>query len=464
MALSSLKQYQLNMNQTTQGRMVVSKKLCKRRTLWHVDVCHEERHAGYSGVEHDATAETDAASCVVDTAYKVGLATPGSGKKKVRYESPKNETHKTKPVPGVLRLSAGRCSSADDPPSLIHSGAGGVMSCYHPLKAYEILGVKSPTGKKTIVFRLEATQGKPYAPLDLPCGQCIGCRTETARQWAVRCVHEASMYEPFNCFITLTYNDEHLPEGGSLTRGRNSDFSKFIRRLRREYKGEYYVEKPGGSVSKDIRYYQCGEYGDELQRPHHHALLFNFDFDDRVYFKTENGYNLYTSDKLDELWTDYYGEPMGFATVGDVTYETAAYVARYVHKKITGKRRWTHYQSSEYRVDNETGEIHGMLEPEHQTMSRRPGIGKGWISSFAGDIYPKDYTTINGKRLRPPRYYDAVFDISDPEAFRRVKEKRKEVNKSRNASNEYAGYRLRQKEKCHKSRIRALIRRLENDG
>lgn len=223
-------------------------------------------------------------------------------------------------------------------------------------------------------------------PVTLPCGQCIGCRLERSRQWAVRCVHESQLYES-NCFITLTYRDECLPPGGSLVK---EDFQRFMKRLRKEY-------------GEGIRYFHCGEYGEKFSRPHYHACLFNFDFADRVLFKDRGGVRLYVSESLSRLW------PFGFATVGDVTFESAAYVARYITKKITGDQADNHY---------------GGRLPEYITMSRRPGIGKPWLEKFSSDVYPSDHVVLRGRVMRPPKYYDGVFELTDPETFRSVVRKR----------------------------------------
>ena len=146
------------------------------------------------------------------------------------------------------------------------------MSCYSPLKAYKIHGVKTESNKAVLVFNHRLTIGKTYSEVDLPCGQCIGCRIDKSRDWACRCYHEASMYDE-NCFVTFTYDDENLPENGSLTRGSQSDFTLFMKRLRKK-------------VKKKIRYFQCGEYGDTTGRPHHHACLFGFDFEDKVLYSS----------------------------------------------------------------------------------------------------------------------------------------------------------------------------------
>lgn len=82
------------------------------------------------------------------------------------------------------------------------------MLCYSPLVAWR--GERLPSGKRSVVFKKsDAVQSLSAFEIKLPCGQCIGCRLERSRQWAMRCVHEASLYEK-NCFITLTYDDSHL--------------------------------------------------------------------------------------------------------------------------------------------------------------------------------------------------------------------------------------------------------------
>lgn len=261
------------------------------------------------------------------------------------------------------------------------------MSCYKPLYAYRSFE-KNPSGKFRIVF----SQAKAFAPkpMLLPCGRCIGCRIDRSRQWAVRCVHEASLYER-NCFITLTFNDDNLDKSGSLVK---RDFVLFIKRLRKRF-------GPG------VRFFHCGEYGELNSRPHHHACLFNFDFPDKVLWSVRSGVRLYRSKILDELW------PFGFCTVGDVTFESAAYVSRYILKKIVGKDAESHY----------VGRV-----PEYITMSRgckklgTGGIGKGWFNKFSTDIYPHDFVVMKGgKTLKPPRFYDNIYDLTNPGDFAKIK-------------------------------------------
>ena len=255
------------------------------------------------------------------------------------------------------------------------------MPCYSPLRGWRS-SERSPTGKRRIVFN--PRDALRDLPVSVPCGQCVGCRLERSRQWAVRCVHEASLHER-NCFITLTYDDAHLPADGSL----NLDhFQKFMKRLRKRF-------------GDGIRFFHCGEYGENFGRPHYHACLFNFDLPDREFWSCREDVNLYTSKILSSLW------PFGFVTVGDVTFESAAYVARYVMKKVTGDNASDHY-----RFTNEiTGQVYDR-KPEYVTMSRRPGIGRGWVDKYLDDVYPFDFIVINGVKCKPPRFYDGVYELS----------------------------------------------------
>lgn len=199
-----------------------------------------------------------------------------------------------------------------------------------------------------------------------------------------------------NSYVTLTFDDKHLPPGGGLV---YREFQLFMRRLRKRY-GCWDVEL-GSWVP---RFFMCGEYGELNHRAHFHAILFGVGFPDRVYLRTTpSGSRLYRSAQLEELW------PAGFSSVGDVTFESAAYVARYVMKKVTGERADEHY----LRVEGSTGEILS-VEPEFCRMSLKPGIGATWFQRFSGDVFPQDYVVLNGTKLRPPRYYDKLLARSDP--------------------------------------------------
>lgn len=256
------------------------------------------------------------------------------------------------------------------------------MPCYHPISGYITKG----TTKSFSIH--QPRTGLPFFAQTIPCNQCIGCRLERSRQWAMRCMHESQLHKE-SCFVTLTYNNENLPRSGSLDK---RDFQLFIKRLRASLK------------KKRIRYYHCGEYGETLGRPHYHACIFGYNPEDLQLIKENSGVRLYHSSSLEKLWG------LGYVTVGNVTFESAAYVARYITKKITGAKAESHYQGR---------------TPEYTTMSRRPGIGKPWLEQYQNDIYPKDFVTIREKKVKPPKYYDKLYEHRDPQGYLSIKVRRK---------------------------------------
>jgi len=260
------------------------------------------------------------------------------------------------------------------------------MVCYKPIKGY-YTSERTKTGKYG--FTTNLSHANVDRKLDIPCGQCIGCRLDRSKMWAVRCVHESQLHEK-NCFITLTFSEEYWhPSLDKRT------FQLFLKRLRRAF------------PQNKIRFFHCGEYGEQLQRPHHHAILFGFDFPDKELWSIRDNVKLYRSKTLESLWSDpKTKEPYGFCTIGDVTYESAAYVARYCVKKINGKKAESHYHS----VNLDTGECDALL-PEYITMSRRPGIARDWIEKYHNDVYSQDYVVLNERiKAKTPKYYDSIYD------------------------------------------------------
>jgi len=321
------------------------------------------------------------------------------------------------------------------------------MPCYHPLDAFRDL---DPYAHKKIVFPRSKGQPAPLGcqKIQLPCGQCSGCRLTRSRQWAMRCIHEASLYDN-NCFITLTYNDEHLPENSSLVK---EDFQKFMKRFRKKF------------PNKKIRYYMCGEYGDKNGRPHYHAIIFNHDWKDKKLFKNINGESLFTSKTLDDLWSQNKNS-MGYATSGSVTFESAAYVARYVMKKMNGQMAESHYTKQKLDEDGlpifstKTGEIKTYtIKPEYNAMSRRPGIASDWLKKYMSDVYPSDFITRDGKKMKPPKFYDLMYEHDSPEEWEILKEKRRLDFSKHKGDN--TPERLLVKEKVKAAQMEKLIRTL----
>lgn len=221
-------------------------------------------------------------------------------------------------------------------------------------------------------------------------------------------MHEAQLHG-LNCFLTLTYGKEHLPENGVLVR---PHVTEFIKRLRAKLQYEDRDE----DRKRLISYFGCGEYGDRGERPHYHILIFGYDFaDKRPWKKTKDG-QLYVSTTLEKLWG------RGFCTLGPVTYKTAGYCARYALKKINGDKAKTHYE----RTNPETGEIY-MLPKEFGLMSLKRPIGKEWFARFSSDLYPDDFAvTADGGKAKVPAYYDKLLKRRNPDQLQQLKDIRKE--------------------------------------
>lgn len=237
------------------------------------------------------------------------------------------------------------------------------------------------------------------------CGQCVGCRISRARSWAVRLYHEAQLHDN-SSFITLTYNPESIPENGSLDK---ADHQRFIRRLRKRLK------------PARVRYFLCGEYGEETLRPHYHLALFGHSYPDRVYLSTtDGGSTLYRSPTLESDWS-VDNQPLGHAVIGDLTFESAQYIALYATKKLNVSKASRYRTQADHetavrafeqryqRVHPDTGEI-VQIEREYLAMSSRPSPGRRWFERYWKDVFPSDFLIINGTRHAVPRYYDKLLE------------------------------------------------------
>ncbi len=217
----------------------------------------------------------------------------------------------------------------------------------------------------------------------------------------MRCVHEASLH-PQNCYLTLTYDDDNVP--WSPVTGEQTLMKKhlqdFLKRLR------FHLSKQ----DIKIRFFACGEYGEETHRPHYHVILFGYDFADKVFYKfSKDGQPYFASPMLNEIWSH------GLCVVAGVTFESCAYVARYVTKKITGEAAKDIYEG---------------IQPEFVNMSRRPGIGSNWFRKFQSDVYPYDEVVVHGRCgtrvMHPPRYYDKLYEQVSDNKLEEIKMKRLE--------------------------------------
>lgn len=288
------------------------------------------------------------------------------------------------------------------------------MGCYHPMIRAEtfdgrITIVKASEDEVNLDNRMKKIRNMMYKRYDLiPCGQCIGCRLEYSRQWASRIMLEAKNSKN-NWFVTLTYDDMNVPsktvldqETGELNEYLNlqkEDLQKFMKKLRRHYEYHYGLT--------NIRYYAAGEYGSLTMRPHYHACIFNMPIDGeklKFYKNNENGDALFTCEEIEEIWGK------GFVTIGELTYESAGYTARYITKKQFGKG---------------TDEYYKGREREFSIMSRKPGIGRMYFEKNKEKIYRNDEIPMRGRMIKPPRYFDGIMKEEDPEKMQTIKNRRK---------------------------------------
>lgn len=343
------------------------------------------------------------------------------------------------------------------------------MTCFHPLKGF-IKGITNE-GKKDLIItsyetdhieivgtRVMHVASKKIQATDMdrtrifeqyvtiPCGQCIGCRVDKSREWANRMMFELE-YHKKACFITLTYDDEHLPWSeyvddygeicSSMTLVKR-DFQLFMKRLRKEI----YPCK--------IRFYACGEYGDKSKRPHYHAIIYGYNFDgDRYQFgKSEDGFPQFRSPTLEKVWT------YGYSMICDVSWQTCAYVARYVTKKKKGLKK------DYYEYFN--------ITPEFSLMSRRPGIGYQWYQDNKDRMYEFGHVYLpkgdGAIRARPPAYFDKLYDIEHHEEMEKIKKSRQHIAEMEKKKKLYRTGKtyielLHDEEINFKQRIKALKRR-----
>lgn len=331
------------------------------------------------------------------------------------------------------------------------------MTCYHPLKGF-IIGTKN-NGKKDIIItpyevnHIELVSSGSYEKsvqeqcsdrcqvayreyIQIPCNSCVGCKLDYSKQWADRCELEMREHKN-NYFITLTYDEKHLPKNiNGLNTLSKRDVQLFIKLLRRHY-------------NKKLSYFLCGEYGPNTLRPHYHAIIFGLDLEDlEFYTKSDTGYEIYNSKFLTDLWNK------GYVTVQKANYETAAYTARYVTKKVDNN-----YSSQLEELK---------LENEFLLMSKRPGIGKKYFEKNKLDIVENGKIIVrsNGKgnAINIPRYYKKLIEKDNIENYDIINKRYKdigELNKMNLLIQKPKSYlkRLADKELLKKSSVKKLVRK-----
>lgn len=303
------------------------------------------------------------------------------------------------------------------------------MSCYHPLRAFWT-GEYTANGKKEYivgdnvdhiefyngswhkVFSQEIFKSTPIREyIEVPCGHCIGCKLDYAKTWADRCVMELD-YHQDNYYLTFTYDDDHLPtvtyedeDGvyhGPFPTLHYRDMTLFIKRLRKNLKLE------------DFRYFYCGEYGEDTERPHYHMIAYGLPISDLQFLKqNKHGDPLYFSETLSKIWDK------GFVTIGEVNWKSCRYVAGYVQKKAMDP-------TEAYRLYDLTGRVRPRTR-----MSTKPAIGRRFYEDHKEELYKLDHITIKGIEIRPSRYFDKLLDSEDPDLLASIKERKVSIAKDR---------------------------------
>lgn len=263
------------------------------------------------------------------------------------------------------------------------------MPCYKPY-----LGFQSPSGK--VYFKPDKLQQWPMIPI--PCGKCLGCRLEYSRQWAIRCMKEASLHQD-NCFITITYDDKFLPKKGLCKK----DIQDFLKNLRRQIGYHNLACSETG-----LRYFLCGEYGSKTCRAHYHAILFGFHPRDLVEVGYNNGYTVYISPFLTNVWGK------GNVIVGEsVSFESCAYIARYIMKQY------------EKKGDSSYDEFYKIFNKDFILCSRRPAVGYQFFENNQREIERLDKVLIRpGVVALPPRYFSRKLKEINPEKYEEIKQRR----------------------------------------
>jgi len=266
----------------------------------------------------------------------------------------------------------------------------------------------------------------------LPCGNCIGCRLLRAKHWAVRCANHLQSVDD-GIFLTLTYDNDHLPKGGTLVK---SHIQGFIKRLRER-------------IGKPISYFYCGEYGSKFGRPHYHVLLFGFrPFDSVLYRTTKLGNKLFTSEFIENVWGQ------GFAPFGDLNFETAAYTCRYILKKVSGD-----LAKSFYLFIDSDGTVFNRLS-EFSQPSLKHAIGKQYFFENYKDLFNNDFVTYKTKdgvrRSALPRYYNKLFEQFYPKLYCDLKARRQAFDRKLVSDERYV-----QMERCELLNLKKFERSLD---
>lgn len=332
------------------------------------------------------------------------------------------------------------------------------MSCYHPIPGRQHKYLKNKeTGKPITIISASFIPDDPenWVELMVPCGQCVGCRLDYSREWAARIMMECKEWEQ-NWFLTLTYDPEHVPIGYTINKETGElienmtlypkDLQDFLKRLRRTWEYDY--------NHQNIRFFACGEYGERFGRPHYHICIMNLPIPKEeleFMFNNHEGDAIYDCKKIRKIWGK------GLIGIGEVTFNSAAYVARYIMKKQKGPDSDWYYKSQ------------GKAK-EFTRMSLKPGIGKNYYEQNKTKIYQYDNITLPKGRssitVKPPAYFDKLYDLDDPDNLAKIKQARREkaerTQKSKEKNTTLYPWQIREiEERSKKEKAKKLIRTID---
>jgi len=287
------------------------------------------------------------------------------------------------------------------------------MACHHPHNAY-----RRPGGQPVFGRPPTGVHGSQYEFLRIPCGRCIGCMETRAKHWALRCTLELHRH-PTASFVTLTYDDEHVPV---LPDGRQSlrkdHVSAWLKRVRSRL-GRSEAQLPR-ERRRRLRFFASGEYGDRFGRPHYHALLFGIDpaADRELVAKS---WGIAVRDP-DGSYSSGTVRSFGHVDVQKVTPKVISYVAGYCSKKLGWKR------DAAECVDPSTGEVYRFQPPF--VLVSGGGFGGVGIGGHARDAYPaswRDSAFLGGARTSVPRYlHEGWKRVASAEEAAQLEAERKE--------------------------------------
>lgn len=372
------------------------------------------------------------------------------------------------------------------------------MSCYHPVESAIYYGTDRKIDEKHLVifdwrnnkwfndFIFRSTFGKSIAglsdddvlrycgftPTILPCGRCVGCLLRRSLEWSCRvCAEQFTRHHfhnsPFASFLTLTYNNQNLPEDHSI---RVEEVQGFMKRLREFYDRVYGIQ--------NLKFFACGEYGENFHRPHYHIVILGTDFCEPERLKQQHTTDAHLQlDRLDSIDPDLTRAPIkrgpqlyetralnklwkkGYIVAGTCTAQSVAYTARYSTKKLLVQYKKVDRNTIEIERDGQNKKVRS----EFIRMSK--GFGEEYLDRYYPEIYENNRVSFGNDKFIIPRYFDKKMQSKHPEDWLKIANARQEYLESEAFLKEQDPDRLRQKEEIKMLNLKfKLLRSYEQSG